>query len=62
MGINCSREGSNVGVIPKVMEDIFQRVKVRKDSIEFVIRVSFIGVKEILLVSLFRFVFFRLTT
>ena len=62
MGINCSGEGSNVGVIPKVMEDIFQRVKVRKDSIEFVIRVSFIGVKEILLVSLFHFVFCRLTT
>ena len=62
MGINCSREGSNVGVIPKVMEDIFQRVEVRKDSREFFIRVSFIEVEEILLVSLFHFVFLRLTT
>ena len=58
MGTNCSGEGSNVGVIPKVMEDIFQRVEVMKHSREFVIKVSFIEVNEILLVSLFRFVSF----
>ena len=58
MGTNYSGEGSNVGVIPKVMEDIFQRVGVMKHSREFVIKVSFIEVKEILLVSLFRFVSF----
>ena len=58
MGTNYSGKGSNVGVIPKVMEDIFQRVEVMKDSREFVIRVSFIEVKEILLLSLFRFVSF----
>ena len=58
MGTNYSGKGSNVGVIPKVMEDIFQRVEVMKDSRKFVIRVSFIEVKEILLVSLFRFVSF----
>ncbi|KAK7824858.1 kinesin-like protein kin-4c [Quercus suber] len=57
-GANYSREGSNVGVIPKIIEDIFQRVEVMKDSAEFVIKVSFIEVKEILLVSLFRFVSF----
>nr|POE57622.1 kinesin-like protein kin-4c [Quercus suber] len=44
MGTNYSGERSNVGVIPKVMEDIFQRVEVMKDSKEFVIRVSFIKV------------------
>ena len=59
MGSNYSSgRGSNVGVIPKVMEDIFQRVEVMKDSRKFVIRVSFIEVKEILLLSLFRFVSF----
>nr|POF09130.1 kinesin-like protein kin-4c [Quercus suber] len=44
MGTNYSGEASNVGVIPKVMEDIFQRVEVMKDSNEFVIRVSFVKV------------------
>ena len=62
MGTNYSGEGSNVGVIPKVMESIFKRVEVMKDSTEFLIRVSFIEVKEILLFSLFCFVFLRLTT
>lgn len=62
MGTNYSGEGSNVGVIPKVMESIFKRVEVMKESTEFLIRVSFIEVKEILLVSLFRFVFLCLTT
>ncbi|XP_030933548.1 kinesin-like protein KIN-4C [Quercus lobata] len=44
MGTNYSGEGSNVGVIPKVMESIFKRVEVTKDSTEFLIRVSFIEI------------------
>nr|POE49803.1 kinesin-like protein kin-4c [Quercus suber] len=44
MGTNYSGEGSNVGVIPKVMESIFKRVEMTKDSTEFLIRVSFIEI------------------
>jgi hypothetical protein len=43
MGTNYLGEGSNSGVIPKVMEDIFKRVELMKDSTEFLIRVVFIG-------------------
>jgi len=39
-------EGSNGGVIPKVVESIFKRVEATKDSTEFLIRVSFIEVKD----------------
>jgi hypothetical protein len=46
MGTNYSGEGSKSGVIPKVMEGIFQRVELMKDSTEFFIRVAFIEVKD----------------
>lgn len=46
MGTNYMGEGSNVGVIPKVVESIFKRVEATKDSTEFLIRVSFIEVKD----------------
>ena len=46
MGTNYSGEGSNSGVIPKVMDSIFKRVEVMKDSTEFLIRVAFIEVKD----------------
>ena len=39
-------EGSNGGVIPEVVENIFKRVKATKDSTECLIRVSFIEVKD----------------
>ncbi|EEF48626.1 Chromosome-associated kinesin KIF4A, putative [Ricinus communis] len=44
MGTNYTGEGSNCGIIPKVMETIFQRVETMKDSTEFLIRVSFIEI------------------
>lgn len=44
MGTNYMGEGSNVGVIPKVVESIFKRVEATKDSTEFLIRVSFIEI------------------
>jgi hypothetical protein len=46
MGTNYMGEGSNGGVIPKVVESIFKRVEATKDSTEFLIRVSFIEVKD----------------
>lgn len=45
MGTNYSGDGTNGGVIPNVMEDIFRRVETTKDSSELLIRVSFIEVK-----------------
>ncbi|XP_022941355.1 kinesin-like protein KIN-4C isoform X1 [Cucurbita moschata] len=44
MGTNYSGEGSKDGVIPKVMENIFKKVKKMEDSTEFLIRVSFIEI------------------
>ncbi|XP_010519726.1 PREDICTED: kinesin-like protein KIN-4C isoform X2 [Tarenaya hassleriana] len=44
MGTNYNGEGTNMGVIPRVMEDIFKRVETTKDSTEFLIRVSFIEI------------------
>ncbi|XP_062164836.1 kinesin-like protein KIN-4C [Alnus glutinosa] len=44
MGTNYMGEGSNGGVIPKVVESIFKRVEATKDSTEFLIRVSFIEI------------------
>lgn len=44
MGTNYTGEGSNHGIIPKVMESIFKRVELTKDNTEFLIRVSFIEV------------------
>ncbi|WCJ42628.1 Kinesin-like protein KIN-4C [Euphorbia peplus] len=44
MGTNYSDEGSNNGIIPKVMESIFRGVEEKKESTEFLIRVSFIEI------------------
>ncbi|KAK6938063.1 Kinesin motor domain [Dillenia turbinata] len=44
MGTNYNWEEHNGGIIPKVMETIFARVEKQKDSIEFLIRVSFIEI------------------
>ncbi|XP_031248596.1 kinesin-like protein KIN-4C isoform X2 [Pistacia vera] len=44
MGTNYSGEGSSFGIIPKVMENIFERVEADKESTEFLIRVSFIEI------------------
>ncbi|XP_073224385.1 kinesin-like protein KIN-4C isoform X2 [Cicer arietinum] len=44
MGTNYNGEGSSDGIIPKVMENIYKRVKTMKDSTEFLIRVSFIEI------------------
>lgn len=46
MGTNYTGEGSNGGIIPKVMESIFRKVEAMKDSSEFLIRVSFIEVAD----------------
>jgi len=48
MGTNYSGEASTGGIIPRVMETIFDRVKATRDSTEFLIRVSFIEVNKIL--------------
>ncbi|KAH7524747.1 hypothetical protein FEM48_Zijuj06G0152200 [Ziziphus jujuba var. spinosa] len=44
MGTNYSGEGSNGGIIPKVMENIFRKVETMKNNTEFLIRVSFIEI------------------
>ncbi|KFK27871.1 hypothetical protein AALP_AA8G439800 [Arabis alpina] len=44
MGTNYSGDGTNGGIIPKVMEDIFRKVETTKDSTELLIRVSFIEI------------------
>jgi hypothetical protein len=46
MGTNNLGEGSYSEVIPKVMESIFKRVEVMKDSTNFFIKVAFIEVKD----------------
>lgn len=47
MGTNYNGEDYTGGVIPRVMETIFSRVDALKDSTEFLIRVSFIEVREV---------------
>ncbi|XP_027368410.1 kinesin-like protein KIN-4C [Abrus precatorius] len=44
MGTNYTGEENSGGIIPKVMETIFKRVQVMKESSEFLIRVSFIEI------------------
>ncbi|KAK7351230.1 hypothetical protein VNO77_10526 [Canavalia gladiata] len=44
MGTNYNGEGSCGGIIPRVLETIFNEVKATKDSTEFLIRVSFIEI------------------
>lgn len=58
MGTNYTGEGSNGGIIPKVMESIFRNVETMKENTEFLIRVSFIEVNDMLLGSLIYLFFF----
>ncbi|KAJ6685675.1 KINESIN-LIKE PROTEIN KIN-4C [Salix purpurea] len=44
MGTSYTGEGSNSGIIPKVMDSIFKRVETARESTEFLIRVSFIEI------------------
>lgn len=44
MGTNYTGEGGSGGIIPRVMENIFQRVESMKESAEFLTRVSFIEI------------------
>ncbi|KAK7410465.1 hypothetical protein VNO78_01265 [Psophocarpus tetragonolobus] len=44
MGTNYNGEGSSSGIIPMVLETIFNRVKATDESTEFLIRVSFIEI------------------
>ncbi|XP_052726740.1 kinesin-like protein KIN-4C [Vigna angularis] len=44
MGTNYNEEVSSGGIIPRVMETIFDRIKTTTDSTEFFIRVSFIEI------------------
>lgn len=46
MGTNYNGDENNGGIIPNVMEQIFSRVEAAKDSTEFLIRVSFIEVRN----------------
>lgn len=46
MGTNYTGEENASGIIPKVMQTIFKRVQSMKESSEFLIRVSFIEVKD----------------
>lgn len=48
MGTNYNGEEDNGGIIPKVMELIFTKVEAMKDKAEFLIRVSFIEVMELI--------------
>lgn len=49
MGTNYTGEESASGIIPRVMNGIFNRVQAVKESAEFLIRVSFIEVKRVML-------------
>jgi len=51
MGTNYNGDGSSDGIIPKVLETIFNKVKATNDSTEFLIRVSFIEVNNAMLVD-----------
>ncbi|KAM7252940.1 hypothetical protein ACFE04_025558 [Oxalis oulophora] len=44
MGTNYTGEEGNIGIIPKVMENIYKKVEANKDSTEYLIRVSFIEI------------------
>ncbi|KAF3329159.1 chromosome-associated kinesin KIF4 [Carex littledalei] len=44
MGTNYPGETNAGGIIPKVMEEIFEKVNKHRDNIEFLIRVSFIEI------------------
>ena len=44
MGTNYNGEEHNGAVIPKVVETIFSRIEKTRDSIEYLVRVSFIEV------------------
>ncbi|KAF4360112.1 hypothetical protein F8388_015981 [Cannabis sativa] len=44
MGTNYTGEGSSFGIIPKVMDSIFEGVCSKKSNTEFLIRVSFIEI------------------
>ncbi|KAK9130015.1 hypothetical protein Sjap_010502 [Stephania japonica] len=44
MGTNYNTESNSIGIIPKVMENIFSKVEETKDNSEFLIRVSFIEI------------------
>ncbi|KAJ7006945.1 kinesin-like protein KIN-4C [Populus alba x Populus x berolinensis] len=44
MGTSYTGEGSNSGIIPKVMDSIFKKVETAQESTEFLIRVSFIEI------------------
>jgi len=48
MGTNYNEEVSSGGIIPRVIDTIFDRIKATTDSTEFLIRVSFIEVKRML--------------
>lgn len=54
MGTNYNGDESSGGIIPKVMETIFNHVEKMKDSTEFLIRVSFI---EVIVCADIRFVY-----
>lgn len=44
MGMNYLGETNASGIIPKVVEEIFEKVKKLRDKTEFLIRVTFIEV------------------
>lgn len=44
MATSYTSEERNFGIIPQVMESVFERVDIMKDSTEFLIKVSFIEV------------------
>lgn len=46
MGTNYTGEESSSGIIPKVMENVFNKVEALKANTEFLIRVSFIEVSD----------------
>ena len=55
MGTNYNGDGSSDGIIPKVLETIFNKVKATNDSTEFLIRVSFIEVNNAMLLIIHRY-------
>lgn len=47
MGTAC-KEGSHIGIIPRAMAALFDKIESLKSQVEFQLRVSFIEVEQLL--------------
>jgi hypothetical protein len=46
MGTAC-KEGSHIGIIPRAMAALFDKIESLKNQVEFQIRISFIEVEQL---------------